>query len=90
LKIVNCKLEISFTMATVSFKAKNKRYSLEIKKGEDFLISLDKFLKKNKIDRSEIKSFKVDFLKEESLITKRIISIIIRAITLSKKFGETF
>jgi hypothetical protein len=72
-------------MATVSFKVKNKKYSLEVKNGEDFLISLDKFLKKNKIDRSEIKSFKVDFLKEESLITKRIISIIIRAINLSKK-----
>lgn len=72
-------------MTEIIFKAKNKQYQFKLQKGEDFLISLDKFLKKNKIDRSEIEDLKANFSLEESLISRRIILITIKTIKLAKE-----
>ncbi len=72
-------------MTEIILRAKNKQYQFKLQKGEDFLISLDKFLKKNKIDRSEIEDLKANFSLEESLISRRIILTTIKTIKLAKE-----
>lgn len=72
-------------MARVTFKAKNKKYRLNLEKGEDLLILLDKFLKKNKIDKSEIDDLKVSNFYKNSFLSYRIVLIIIKALELSQK-----
>ncbi len=72
-------------MTKIILKIKNKHYEFEIQKSEEFLILLDKFLKKNKIDRSEIEDLKADFSLEKSLISKRIILTTIKTIKLARE-----
>ncbi len=72
-------------MTKIILKIKNKHYEFEIQKSEEFLILLDKFLKKNKIDRSEIDDLKADFSLEKSLISKRIILTTIKTIKLARE-----
>lgn len=74
-------------MIKITFKTKKKKYIIELEKGEDFLILLDKFLKKNKIDKREIRDFKVSNIVKNSLISYRIVLTIIRALKLSQKFS---
>ncbi|MGB9726600.1 MAG: hypothetical protein ACP5OX_02345 [Minisyncoccia bacterium] len=75
-------------MFKVIFKAKEKKYEIRFEKGEDFVILLDKFLKKNKIDKREINHFKVRQEGEKSFISKRIVLTIIKAIGLIKKYRQ--
>ncbi|HOK17260.1 MAG TPA: hypothetical protein PL164_00650 [Candidatus Paceibacterota bacterium] len=72
-------------MTKIILKIKNKHYEFEIQKSEEFLILLDKFLKRNKIDRSEIDDLKADFSLEKSLISKRIILTTIKTIKLARE-----
>ncbi|HOK97287.1 MAG TPA: hypothetical protein PLR14_00705 [Candidatus Paceibacterota bacterium] len=72
-------------MTKIILKIKNKHYEFEIQKSEEFLILLDKFLKRNKIDRSEIEDLKADFSLEKSLISKRIILTTIKTIKLARE-----
>lgn len=74
-------------MIKITFKTKKKKYIIGLEKGEDFLILLDKFLKKNKIDKREIRDFKVSNIVKNSLISYRIVLTIIRALKLSQKFS---
>ncbi|HPC31053.1 MAG TPA: hypothetical protein PK119_01145 [Candidatus Paceibacterota bacterium] len=72
-------------MTKIILKVKGKYFEIIIQKGEDLLISLDKFLKKNKIDKSEIEDLKLDFSLEQSLISKRIVLTIVKTIKLLNK-----
>lgn len=46
-------------MIKLSFTAKNKKYSLNIERGDDLLLALDKLLKSNKLKVTYLKNVKV-------------------------------
>jgi hypothetical protein len=72
-------------MLTLSFKVKNKKYAITSPKGEDLVILLDKFLKKNKIRISQIESFSLDISQEKSITSIRIAQAILKALNIVKE-----
>jgi hypothetical protein len=72
-------------MLTLSFKVKNKKYTITSQKGEDLVILLDKFLKKNKIRISQIESFSLDISQEKSITSIRIAQAILKALNIVKE-----
>ena len=46
-------------MIKLSFTAKNKKYSLEVGRGDDLLLALDKLLKSNRLNVTYLKNVKV-------------------------------
>ncbi len=46
-------------MIKLSFTAKNKKYALDIERGDDVLLALDKLLKSNKLKVTYLKNVKV-------------------------------
>jgi|YelNatPaOPRAMG01_1025707.scaffolds.fasta_scaffold13665_6 hypothetical protein len=72
-------------MLTLSFKVKNKKYAITSQKGEDLVILLDKFLKKNKIRISQIESFSLDISQEKSITSIRIAQAILKALNIVKE-----
>ena len=67
-------------MIELSFKVNQSRFKIKVEKGEDLLYALDKFLKKNRINKAVIKNWQLDFLKEKSIISKRIAQSILNAL----------
>ena len=58
-------------MTTVQITTKdNQKYQFVVKKGEDILVSLDKFLKSYKINKHQVKSCFLNFVKK-ILLDKR-------------------
>ena len=72
-------------MLILSFKVKNKKYAITSQKGEDLVILLDKFLKKNKIRISQIESFSLDISQEKSITSIRIAQAILKALNIVKE-----
>ncbi len=59
-------------------------HSFEVDRGDDFLSTLDKFLKMNKMDTSDILSIFVDCQEQEDSVSCRIVKASVEAIKLSK------
>ena len=57
-------------MIVLSFKVNQSHFKIKTEKGEDLLYALDKFLKKNKINKAVIKNWQLDFLKEKSMTSQ--------------------
>ncbi len=75
-------------MFKVIFWIKKRKYEMPFEKGQDFLFFLDKFLKKNKINKGDIKGFKfISPFKKES-ISEKVIQTILETIRLSQKFSK--
>lgn len=69
-------------MITLSFEEKARKYRIQAEKGEDLLPSLDKFLKKHKINKAIIKNWQISFYKEKSIISKRIAQSIFQVLKI--------
>ncbi len=70
-------------MIFLSFVDKRgKKYKVGSILGEDLLLRLDKFLKKNKIKFAEVKNWRLAFTKDqnESLTSKRIAQAVFKAL----------
>jgi predicted DNA-binding protein with PD1-like motif len=70
-------------MIILSFKKGRQKYSIKAKKGEELLVALDKFLKKNKIKYASIKDWQLEFFQEKSIISKRIAQSILHALKIT-------
>lgn len=46
-------------MINLSFSVKNKKYSLNVEKGQDILLALDNFIKNNKLEFTCFKDVKI-------------------------------
>ena len=67
-------------------RVRDKEYQLRVKQGEDFLLALDIFLKKHKINWRDI-SFPYPFsFKNTGLISQRIIETITKTIIIAKEW----
>ncbi len=64
---------------------KNKKYQLEAQQGEDLLISLDKFFKKNKISIKNIHRVFLDISQEKSVTSVRIAQAILKAFKIARE-----
>jgi hypothetical protein len=68
-------------MIFLSFSTVEKqKYRIQAEKAEELLKTLDKFLKKNTIKITSIKSWNVDFFQEKSITSKRISQSILHAL----------
>jgi hypothetical protein len=70
-------------MILLSFWFGNKKYQVKSDNGEDLLISLDKFLKKNKIKPKDIRRVILDTSQEKSITSKRIAQAILKALKIA-------
>lgn len=64
-------------MIKTSFEIKNKKYSLNIERGQDALKALDNFLKSNKLEGTYFKKVKVDCLGQEDSVSCRIVKLVL-------------
>lgn len=69
-------------MIVLSFLVNKKKYQFKAEKGEDLLVSLDKFFKKNKINPTDIKRVILDVSQEKSITFKRIAQAIYKALKI--------
>jgi hypothetical protein len=72
-------------MILLSFWVSSKKYQIKADNGEDLLISLDKFLKKNKIDQKDIRRVFLDTSQEKSITSKRIAQAILKALKIARE-----
>lgn len=70
-------------MIVLSFKKDKQKYTIEVERGEELLIALDKFLKKNRIEYASIKNWQLGFFQEKSIISKRIAQSILHALKIT-------
>ncbi|HOK34732.1 MAG TPA: hypothetical protein PLB19_01160 [Candidatus Paceibacterota bacterium] len=70
-------------MTTVQITTKdNQKHQFVVEKGEDILVSLDKFLKSYKINKHQVKSCFFKFCKEDSFLDKKIGIAILKALNI--------
>jgi hypothetical protein len=72
-------------MILLSFWFSSKKYQVKADNGEDLLISLDKFLKKNKIKPKDIRRVFLDTSQEKSITSKRIAQAILKALKIARE-----
>ncbi|MFA5392449.1 MAG: hypothetical protein WC306_02010 [Candidatus Paceibacterota bacterium] len=72
-------------MIFLSFCVSNKKYQVKSDKGEDLLISLDKFLKKNRINHKNIRRVFLDTSQEKSITSIRIAQAILKALKIARE-----
>ncbi|NCO25057.1 hypothetical protein GW901_00835 [Candidatus Parcubacteria bacterium] len=72
-------------MLTLSFTVKGRLYRIKSSDGEDLLISLDKFLKKNRIKSKDINRIFLDTSQEKSITSKRIAQAILKALKIARE-----
>lgn len=72
-------------MIFLSFCVSNKKYQVKSDKGEDLLISLDKFLKKNRINYKNIHRVFLDTSQEKSITSIRIAQAILKALKIARE-----
>lgn len=63
-------------MFNISFVVKNKKYKLNIEKGEDVLLALDNFVKNNKLEFTHFENVKMRCLGPKDSVSCRIGRII--------------
>jgi len=71
-------------MLILSFTVKGRLYRIKSNDGEDLLISLDKFLKKNKINQKNLRRVFLDTSQEKSITSKRIAQAILKALKIAR------
>jgi len=71
-------------MLILSFKVKGQLYTIESSYGEDLLVSLDKFLKKHRIDLKDLHCLSLDTSQEKSVTSKRIAQVILKALKIAR------
>lgn len=69
-------------MIKLSFIAKNKKYKLNIEKGEDVLLAIDKLLKSNKLELAYLKDVKVRCSGAKDSVSCRIVKLIASVLSL--------
>lgn len=74
-----------YRMIKLSFRAKKKEYELDLQKGEDVLMALDKFLKKNKLDDTYFEKVKVDCPGQEDSVSCRIVKLVLSVLSDKNK-----
>lgn len=67
-------------MIILSFKKDNQKHEIKALKGEELLLTLDKFFKKNTIKKASIKNWQLYFYQEKSIVSKRIAQSIFHAL----------
>jgi len=72
-------------MILLSFWVNSKKCQVRADNGEDLLISLDKFLKKNKINQRNIRRVFLDTSQEKSITSKRIAQAILKALKIARE-----
>jgi hypothetical protein len=72
-------------MILLSFWVNNKKCQVKADNGEDLLISLDKFLKKNRIKSKDINRIFLDTSQEKSITSKRIAQAILKALKIARE-----
>ncbi|NMB92330.1 MAG: hypothetical protein GYA31_01755 [Parcubacteria group bacterium] len=73
-------------MLILTFTTKNKKkYQITSQDGEELLVSLDKFCKKNKIDRKNIYRVFLNTSQEKSVISIRIAQAILQALKIARE-----
>jgi len=72
-------------MILLSFWVNSKKYQVRADNGEDLLISLDKFLKKNKIEPKDIHRVFLDTSQEKSITSIRIAQAILKALKIARE-----
>lgn len=72
-------------MLILSFTVKGRLYTIKSNDGENLLVSLDKFLKKHKIELQEIRHLKLDTSQEKSVTSKRIAQVILQALKIARE-----
>lgn len=72
-------------MILLSFWVSGKKYQVKSDDGENLLISLDKFLKKNKIDQKDIRRVFLDTSQEKSITSARIAQTILKALKTARE-----
>lgn len=70
-------------MILLSFWFRRKKYQVKADNGENLLVSLDKFLKKNKIKPKDIHRVILDTSQEKSITSKRIAQAILKALKIA-------
>lgn len=66
-------------MIKLSFTVKNHKYSLDIEKGQDILLTLDNFLKSNTLKLTNLKGIQIRCFGQDS-VSLRVAKIIVGAI----------
>ena len=67
-------------MIKLFFTAKNKKYSIDLERGQDLLLALDTFIKSNRLRFTHLKNIKVrcfDFKDSVSCRIAKIISVVL-------------
>jgi len=72
-------------MLILSFTVKGRLYTIKSNDGEDLLVSLDKFLKKNRIKPKDINRIFLDTSQEKSITSKRIAQAILKALKIARE-----
>jgi predicted DNA-binding protein with PD1-like motif len=70
-------------MIILSFKVKRQKHQIRVERGEDLLLSLDKFCKKHKIEKASIKNWQLSYYQQKSIISKRIAQSIFDALKIA-------
>ncbi|MDD3098233.1 MAG: hypothetical protein PHU82_00150 [Candidatus Pacebacteria bacterium] len=70
-------------MIILYFKKDKQKHAIKVERGEELLIALDKFLKKNRIKYASIKNWQLEFFQEKSIISKRIAQSILHALKIA-------
>lgn len=66
----------------VSFTAKNKKYNIDLEKGQDLLVAIDKLLKSNKLELAYLKDVKVRCFGAKDSVSCRIVKLIASVLSL--------
>ncbi len=81
-------IKIIFTANPLRSK-KVQKYEFIVSTNKNFLVALDKFLKKSKINKSSLKHC-LAVVQDEGFITQRIIATIIKTINLVTANSQNF
>ncbi|MGC8651102.1 MAG: hypothetical protein ACP5RX_00495 [Minisyncoccia bacterium] len=72
-------------MLILNFTTKDKKKcKVMCDNGEDLLVSLDKFLKKHRIELKDIHYLSLDTSQEKSVTSKRIAQVILKALKIAR------
>lgn len=67
-------------MIVLYFSVKNKKEFIKVEKADNLLFVLDKFVKKNIIDKTDIKPYKIEFSDDIGFTSQRIAQVIFKGL----------
>lgn len=72
-------------MIKIFFTAKNKKYQLDLQRGDDVLVALDNFLKSNRLDDTYFQKVKIDCLDQKESVSCRIVKLVLSVLSEKNK-----